>query len=179
MHWRDSDNNRLRRLAEEQAYLVYPELQDAEEEHDGTIEVIFSSTGAELKLRLIDSGAKSIFAYGHCAILAYAIHLKTGLPFVIFTAEGATETEWKGHVGIYLGEDQILDINGIRTEKQIRSNYKSTMSTVKVADLVEFTATCVDVDYRNDPMSYLAELEQLVTEDFAEYLIAENSLIKL
>lgn len=172
-HWRDVEDPRFYRLALDRAYEVYPDMHDAHDDHDGTIEVIFGSTGACLTLRLVDNDAISVFAYGHCVLLAYAIHEKTNLPLIVFTDEQGKYEGWHGHVGISLGEDKILDITGVCSEDEIRRRY-GKVSKGQLMSVDDFKATVIsDSAYAENPMSFLDELEQFVVKDFADHLIKE------
>jgi len=174
MHWSRSQNRRLRNLAEVQAFQFSPWMEDAEEESDGTIDVCFGSQGATLMLRRIDSEAMSLFRQGHCAMLAWAMHLKTGLPFAVFTVDSNPEWGWQGHVGLLVGENQILDIAGVNTAESIASGFKGMESSFQVLDADEFKQLIVGEEYHNNPLDFLCELEQLVLDDFADFVLAEN-----
>jgi hypothetical protein len=177
-HWRDITNPRFYRLALDRAYEIYPDMEDAHDEHDGTIEVILGSRGASLTLRLVDGEAISLFAYGHCVLLAYAIYEKTNLPLIVFTNETAEGAGWHGHAGISLGDDKILDITGICSEDEIHNRY-GKLSEGKIMSAEEFKKLVVDPAYVENPFSFLDELEQFVVKDFADHLISEYSLKEL
>lgn len=155
------------------AYRVYPEMQDAEMEHDGTIEVAFGSRPATLTLHQIDNEAVSLFSYGHCGLLAYAIHLKTGFPFAVFTSS-KDENSWQGHVGLLVGENQILDITGVNTSQEIARTYHQLDGSFDVLDVDTAVTFLFSEEYRENPLSFVGELEQLVLDDFADFVISEN-----
>jgi hypothetical protein len=177
MRWQDIQDMKFYRLAEARAYYTTPYLEDAHEEQDGTIDVYFGSTGASITLRLTDGDAIGLFAYGYCGLLAYAIHKKTGLPLIVFTNTEDKTDGWSGHVGILVGEDQILDIAGINSEDEIRSRYRSSKLSAGVLmaenDFVKLTFA---EENQSDPLGFVEELEQYVVNDFADYLIETNNL---
>jgi hypothetical protein len=172
-HWRYAKNARLRELAEWEAYKCYPEMMDAEREHDGTIEVVFGSQGAALTLGVIDAEASVLFSHGHCAILAWEIHVKTGLPLAVFTSEN-DRLGWSGHVALQLAEDTFLDIEGVETLEAIKRRYPSIKQEHELLSDDEFKKLIVDEKDWENPKQYLCELEQLVLTEFVDLVIEEN-----
>jgi hypothetical protein len=175
MHWRNIENRKFYRLAEQAAYDCYPEMIDAEDEHDGSIEAIFGSMGANIRLRDVTSEINAVFTHGYCGLLAWAIHQKTGLPFAVFTSVDITRGDWTGHVAIQVGEDQFLDITGVRNAASIHSEFRGLQEHV-VMSADEFLLHTVAEDYRADPLSLFADLERFITEDFAEFLISNHRI---
>lgn len=174
MHWRQAKNPRLRELAMWSAYECYPEMVDAEREHDGTIEVVFGSQAACLTLRSIDTEATRLFSFGHCAILAWGIHEKTGLPLAVFTSQNTEKNGWSGHVAIQLSDGNFLDVNGVTPIEEIAGRYSTFDGTFKLVDDEEFKDLIVDKEHRDRPEDYLCELEQLVLADFVDFIIETN-----
>lgn len=172
-HWRYAKNARLRDLAEWEAYKTDYNMQDAEREHDGTIDVVFGSQGATITLGIIDGEASSLFSYGHCAILAWEIHMKTGLPLAVFTSENG-RSGWSGHVAIQLDENKFLDIQGVADAEEIQRRYSSLRDGLELVTDDEFKKLIVDEENWADPKQYLCELEQLVLAEFVDLVIAEN-----
>jgi hypothetical protein len=175
-HWSKAKNPRLRELAEREAYLAYPLMEYAEDEHDGTIEAVFGSRAATLTLGLIDAEANQLFAFGHCVILAWEIHLKTGLPLAVFTSSKASPERWSGHVALHLGGDRFLDIQGVSSLSEIHSRYASfgKYGDFELMNDHDFKTLLVDTENYDDPKRYLCELEQLLLEHFADLVIEEN-----
>ena len=175
-HWRYATNPRLRELAEAEAYRYDMEMMDAELEHDGTISAVFGSRAVTLTLGLIDSEADSLFAFGHCAILAWEIHVKTGLPLAVFTSSKATPDRWSGHVAISLGDDRFLDIQGVTSSSSIYRRYSrfGDYSDFELMSDQDFKSRIVDPANYDDPKQYLCELEQLLLDHFADLVIEEN-----
>ncbi len=151
-------------------------MDDAEREHDGTIDSYFGSTGATITLRVADSEASGVFAYGYCALLAYVLHKKTGMPLIVFTLSGDTSDSWQGHAGVLVGDNKVLDITGISSIQEIDSKYRryekfNELSSVTVMGRDDFLALTVSEEYRDNPLFFLDELERYITNDFADWLI--------
>lgn len=156
------------------AYELEPDMMDAEDEHDGTIEGYFGSSSASITLRSIDAEVSGIFLHGYCFLMAWAIHVKTGLPMVAFTSTNSTSEDWYGHVAVKIGDDRYLDISGINSSGDIKRRYEKVGDPQEIDphNLERFASSA----YREDPMAYLEELERLITEDFADMLISEYKL---
>lgn len=169
VHWQNATNPRLRQLAEERAWEVAMPHEEESGEFNGTIEVYFGSTSAELMLRDVDGGAESIFSHGYCVLLAWAIHERTGLPLALFTSTNE-DSDWTGHAAIQLDEDTFLDITGKSTAENILKRFPRT-NPVQVVSPEEFINITVDEANQADPLGFLEELERLITEDFADHLI--------
>jgi len=171
-HWRNAKNPRLRELAMWEAYKYDPNSEDIERDSDGTITVCFGSTGAELTLRVIDSEAIGIFGFGHCAILAWELHKVTGLPLAVFDSKHESPyAGWSGHVALRLAPDLFLDIEGVMSKRDIHERYRNALQEEpRVLDDEAFLDLMVPEENREDPKQYLCELEQLVLEDFVDFL---------
>ena len=177
IHWRDASNNRLRRLAEERAYEIEPQMDDAETEHDGTIQVYFGSSCDEIRLGLTSS-ATSIFKYGYCVLLAYAIHLKTDLPLFLFTST-TKETGWSGHAGVINPEtNKFIDIQGTHEIANVRNSFPNIDEGHEVTR-EEFLNLVISEEYRDEPFGFLDELEQLIVDHFADLVIEETKIKQL
>ncbi|MBC9705771.1 MAG: hypothetical protein H9W81_12540 [Enterococcus sp.] len=174
IHWKNASNPKLANLAMWRAYEMEPDMMDAEEEHDGTIEGYFGSSSARITLRSIDAEVSGIFLHGYCFMMAWAIHVKTGLPMIAFTSSESTAENWCGHVAVKVGDDEYLDISGVQSYDLIKSVYGKVSGPMEIdpQNLQGF----VSEEYRTDPMRYFDELERLITEDFADMLIAEHHL---
>lgn len=177
IHWNSASNPKLVNLAMWRAYEMEPEMMDAELEHDGTIEAYFGSSSASITLRVVDAEVSGIFLHGYCFLMTWAIHTKTGLPMVAFTSSKSTPENWYGHVAVKVGEDSYLDISGVHSSASIKSRYPHAGEPEEIdpQNLQRF----VSEEYRNDPLGYFDELERLITEDFADMLIADNGLLSL
>lgn len=172
MHWR-SASPRLRQLAEAQAWKYDSYMEDAEEDHDGSIEVTFGSTGATIFLRYTDDEAHGLYGYGYCTFLAYAIHKAADLPLVLFTAP--SESGWQGHAAVKVGEDAYLDIAGVNTFAEIKEKYRELRGEPEVVTEEKFITTVMPDRPAHTFWDFIEELEQLVTEDFAAFLLEENA----
>lgn len=170
MHWKHIQNPEFRNLAMWSAYDDDPSMEYAEDDHDGTITVVFGSSPANVTLRLIDWEVISLFTHGHCAALALVLHEKTGLPFIVFTSDTAAAGDWSGHVGLFTDDGQVLDITGVRTIESVNTDFRITAEPT-VMTLAEAVNTIVDPDYRDNPLTYLNDLERFVLNDFADFVI--------
>lgn len=171
--WQNATDSRLRNLAEDRAMEIYPELDDVWSEHDGSIECIFVSTGAEIYLGDPYSGqTQNIFLYGHCAMLAYAIHERTGLPFAVMDTIGKDGYGWSGHIAIKVSDDAFLDIRGLNTAEELTHGFHSPMTAPVEMGKDEFLQKIVDEAVRDNPIDgMLDELEALIVWHFADLLI--------
>lgn len=184
MHWRDAKNPRLYSLARQEAandnWVGFSEDEDLdiEDRHDGTINAIFGSTGATIQLRAVTpDGAATAFLHSACGMLAFALHERTGLPFRLFTSKDTSSEGWSGHVALAVGDNQVLDILGVRDVAEVLSDFHTTTDE-GVITREQFLEIVVGEEHRADPMGYLCELEQLITEDFADWLLEENPNVK-
>lgn len=176
IHWRNAANPRLRELALRQAWRFNSDMEDPEMEHDGSIDTVFGSTGATITLRAVTGeGAYTAYMNGHCTMLAYALHERTGLPFYQFSVPGRDKTGWVGHVALSLGDNMILDIMGVRSIAEVLADFPH-MEAVGEMNATEFKSLLIGDAWKDDVLSYLDELEQLVTEDFADWLVEENRI---
>jgi hypothetical protein len=176
IHWRNIENDTFRGLARDAAYDSYPDMMDAEREHDGSIDAVFCSASANVRLRDMSGEIRSVFMNGYCGLLAWAIHQRTGLPLAVFTSTEIPFGDWAGHVAIKLGDDEFLDFTGIRTEASIRSEFRGLEDGHKEMGADEFCNLIVDEGYRADPLSLFCDLERFITEDFAEFIITTHKL---
>ena len=174
IHWSKSSNPRLKELAREMAWKFADiNVDDIDEESDGTIELEFGSTGAQLYLRRIDQESLAIYGNGYCGMLAWAMHEKTGLPFAVFSAPNP-QNRWHGHAALYIDDDTILDINGVHKISDVADQYSELDGSFDVMGADEFSKLVVSEKYEDAPMEFLGELEQLVTRDFAEFIVARD-----
>lgn len=176
MHWRDSKNDRLRHLAEWQVLESNPDLMYAEDEPTGVLSVTFGSRWAEMKLRDPGYEASSVFLNGHCIAMAIALHDILGYPFAVFTAD-SPYSFWQGHVGLLLDEEIILDFSGKNSIKDIHRNHRlNNTNPPAIMTREELIKRYVDSQNHENPLDYLDELEQLITRDFAEWIVEEHSI---
>jgi hypothetical protein len=176
MRWQEIQNPEFYTLAMIAAEESYPDMENIGRQHDGSIDAVFGSMCANIMLRATDGEISSVFTSGHCAALAWAIHQNTGLPIAVFTNPDSNPEEWTGHVAIKLGEDEFLDITGIRTAESIRKSFRNLDGTHEVMDDEEFLNRIVEESYRADPLSAYCDLERFIVEDFAEFVIVENNV---
>ena len=172
VHWQDAANPRLRQLAEANAWrYADPWLTiDDEDELPGSIGVVFGSSPADVTLRYIDDEAQGLFLHGYCGLLAWAIHKNTNYPIVLFTAP--TTTGWSGHALVQVGDDAYLDITGVRTAEDVHHDYPTT-GEPEVITSDEYRERLASDAHREDPMMFVDELERLILEDFAEFVVHE------
>jgi hypothetical protein len=166
IHWSQAGNPRLAMLAKRRAYRVT----------DKSIDVYYGSRGNTVILRHIDEGAKATFLHGACASLAYSMHIRSGLPFAVFTDKRSTKDHWEGHVGLLTEDGQILDILGKRSPKEAVSSFKGMDGSYVVMDTNEFKELLIPKEHHKNPMKMHDELEQLVVADFADYVLSENKI---
>jgi hypothetical protein len=166
IHWSEAGNPRLAMLAKRRAYRVT----------DKSIDVCYNDRSNTIILRHIDEGAKATFLHGACASLAYSMHIRSGLPFAVFTDKKSTKDNWSGHVGLLTEDGQILDILGKRSAKEAVSSFKGMDSSYEVMDINEFKEHFIPKESHKNPMKMHNELEQLVVADFAEYVLSENKI---
>jgi hypothetical protein len=172
MHWRDIPDRALRSEAEDRAWRIYPNMEDAEYDHDGTIETNFGSTGATITLRKFDEESFGLFGYGYCALLAWAVHQQTGFPLAVFSAPDADESNWSGHAAVMIGEDQFLDFGGVHTDAYIHEKYRNQLAPgYRIVSAEEFAQLIVEDEYRHDPLSFVEDLERFIVEDFAAFIV--------
>lgn len=172
LHWRNHSNPRLQKLAEANAWRYadpWITIED-EDELPRSIGVVFGSSPADVTLRLIDSEVEGLFLHGYCGLLAWAIHKNTGHPIVLFTTP--TETGWSGHAVVQVGVDAYLDITGVRTADDIHRSYPTT-GEPEVITSDEYRERLASNDHKDDPLMFIDELERLVLEDFAEFVMDE------
>jgi hypothetical protein len=172
MHWRKISDRTLRAEAMNRAARFNRHLDDIEEEHDGSIEVAFGSTGASITLRKLDEGTFTIFSSGYCTFLAWAIHERTGLPLAVFSAPSSENEGWFGHATIMVGEDRFLDIDGIHSAARIQERYQNKLNPgYEIMEAADYVKLIVQEKNQHDPLSFVDDLERFIVEDFAEYVL--------
>lgn len=139
------------------------------------VDVDFGSSGYEIVPLSICGQTESIFLHGYCALLAHQLHLRTGLPFAVFTSKNATEDHWSGHVGLLVNEDKFLDVRGLRPLSTERSRQRG--NAFQTMELDEFLDRIVDEEYRAKPLGFLDELESLHTQWVADKVLRDAGLI--
>jgi len=175
IHWSNAKNPRLRELALnrilEEDYDM--SIDDAYKSRNAPIGVVFGSRPAILTLRLIDDEAKGLFGRGHCALLALSMHDKTDLPFAVFTEpeDDSYQDGWTGHAALLVDDDHILDIDGIHPIADVARKFSNLDGSFTVMDREQFVNTVVEQEERADPYGFIDELEQLVLDDFAEFIV--------
>lgn len=170
LHWKDlyyGDchfyEEAYRRAAE-----TYPEYDDPEDA-PAAIECFFGSRHSAVTLRSIDSEAVNLFGWGYCTLLALAMHDITGFTLTLFTKTYDGRI-WSGHACIQLPNGLFLDIEGVRTMQQIQKVY-AIQDTPDMVSREKFCATVAHGEHVENPMSFVGELEQLITKDFAHHVL--------
>lgn len=77
----------------------------------------------ELKIRpgVIDDAAIELYAYCYCALLARALHWRSGWPLALVER---VEPSWCWeHVGVFTPAGDVLDIHGIRSVEQVAADF--------------------------------------------------------
>jgi hypothetical protein len=175
IHWMNHPNTCLRDLAQDR--YDEDEMSEWDSRVPKEINTVFASRYASVTLGLVDNEIRSVFAFGYCVAFALTLHDLTGLPFAVFTSPKKDADEnWSGHVGLLLDDGRILDITGTNTVENIQSRYRLPDTGFAVMDRDELLLNVVDPDYREDPLSLFDELEQLITVDFAELVVAQNNI---
>lgn len=139
------------------------------------VDVDFGSSGYEIAPLSICGQTESIFLHGYCALLAHQLHLRSGLPFAVFTSKNASEDHWAGHVGLLVDEDKFLDVRGVRPLATERTRQRG--NAFQIMELDEFLDRIVDEEYRAKPLSFLDELEALHTQWVADHVLRSSGLI--
>lgn len=171
VHWRTyrDSNPELFQLALERAEEVYPEVVDVYRDTPPTIECVFGTRVTSLTLQLVDAEAVNLYGWGYCTLLALAMHDLSDAPLVLFTRD-QTETQWKGHAAVKIREDAYLDITGVRTAESIRNEYRLNSNPEEVTR-DQFCSRVASGEHESDPMRFVDRLEQLITVDFAGFLL--------
>lgn len=151
-----------------------------EDNDDTVLNLYFGSTWAYFPYREINSHVVSIYRNGYCAFLALAIHEQTNYPLAVFSLadEYLPENEgWLGHVAVKIGDDSYLDITGVSTAEQIQSaygfgKYRGEYMSETIASTLEEVPEIFHPELHGQPWNFLEELEELVTRDYAEQLVA-------
>jgi hypothetical protein len=144
-----------------------------------TIPVKFGSRNGELTLRKVNKEAIRIYRFGHCTLMALALHRLLGYDLVLFN-QFYDGNMWRGHAAVKLPDGRFLDIAGIfKNEKAILASYNFT-APAQVVSVEEFHAVVIyDEPPTRDLFSYVGNLEKLVTYDFAKHLIEVHRLTPL
>lgn len=163
------------RVAEANPEMSLDELYDSRSSLIQEFDVYFGSRSETVRYGVIDGAVTSLFGYGYCILLALAFHEKTGREFVMWTDGENTGSRWSGHVGVRVDDDHILDVFGITHHNEVASRYPSAkLGTPEVLTREEMLSRLADEKYRNDPWSFVDELERLLTFDYAERLVADH-----
>lgn len=172
-HWKHlyRTNRNFYDLAWYRAGYCYPEYDDPEDA-PAEIECVFGSRLASLTLRVVDSEAESLYGWGYCTLLALALHERTGAPLVLFTTANPEPGDWSGHAAVEISEGLYLDIEGVQTAEKITTKYRMKNVTPHRVSQEEFCEIVASGEHVANPMSFVDELEQLITYDFAEYLVS-------
>lgn len=178
-HWKYlyNENRAFYDLAWWRAGEFYPEYDDPEDA-PAEIECVFGSRCSSLTLRVVDAEAESLYAWGYCTLLALAIHERTGFPIALFTTANPEPGEWSGHAAIQVADGLFLDITGIHTATEITQTYRMENVEPHIVSKEEFCNIVASDEHIQNPMSFVDELEQLITYDFAEYLIKVHNIQK-
>lgn len=80
-----------------------------------------------------ESSTQRTFTEGACALLAHEIHAKTGLPLTLITVNPGAKY-WSGHVGVKIGPDEYLDINGVQSMKELQTSFVNASPSTNVIE---------------------------------------------
>lgn len=175
IRWQDIADANLRSEAQTRALNAEPDKTADEiwDNHDGTIDVTFGSTGATIMLRSTSYDASGLFGYGYCALLALALHDRTQLPLILFDAQNLDNEDWQGHAAIRIDDANILDIDGVRPHAEVLNEY-GNLTPGRVVNRDEFINTVCTIEHRDNPYGFVEPLEQFILHDFAEYLTEQR-----
>lgn len=100
----------------------------------------WGSTVMEVTLSPDDYETEQAFLKGYCSVLAYEMHLQTGLPFVINAKNSRVPDAWLGHVGIMVNDREYVDVSGVHNIGGFSKEYGGyfTSDDVKVVGEKEF-----------------------------------------
>ncbi|MFF5115030.1 hypothetical protein [Streptosporangium sp. NPDC000509] len=89
-----------------------------------TLEVPTFHGHTELTVRpgVVDDAAIELYGYGECAVLARAMHLRTGWPLAL--VETVERIYRWAHVGVLTPAGHLLDIHGNRSLQQVQADFK-------------------------------------------------------
>lgn len=165
------------RVAEANPDMSLDELYDSRSPFVQEFDVYFGSRGDTFQYGEVDGAVQSVFGYGFCSLMALALNERLGREFVLWTTDkDAGPRGWSGHVGVHLDDSRVLDVFGISTYEDVARRYSmfGEMGEPEVVSREELLARTSSEDYREDPWSFVDELERLLTHDIAERLIAAH-----
>jgi hypothetical protein len=185
MDWRTLPSNSalhtliFERVAEANPELSLDELYESSSRFVKEFDIYIGSQSATVTYGELDAEAISLFRHGACTLLALALHDRTGLPLVLFTSRDVeADGEWSGHAAVLAGPHTVLDATGLTSFAEVSEDYRrygSGVSEARVVTRDEFLDVVTsDPDYREDPMSFVDELERLLIADYAVILEKKN-----
>lgn len=154
------------------AYLL-SELKTMKVDYRSVAQVSFARNG-EASFDYSSAGCERVFSKNACGFLAYALHEKTGLPFVVFTADPAVPY-WEGHVAVKVGEDQFLDVTGVSSSGEYGSRYgfrEGVFSMEEVTDVSRFRVL-MDVPDGADVYRDLGDWEKAILDRCSSDIIRD------
>lgn len=167
------------RVAEANPEMGMDELYESNSRFVKEFDIYVGSQSATIQYGLIDSEVMTLFAHGACALLAYALHRITGLPIALWSSS-AEDEKWSGHAALLIAPETVLDVRGVHSFDEVASYYQeigSRFSEPQTVSLDAFLKTVASSEkYREDPLSFVDELEQLIIMDFAERLVKEHGI---
>lgn len=162
------------RVAEMNPDLSLDELYESRSPFVQEFDVYYGSRGDTFQYGEVDGAVESVFGYGFCSLMALALNERLDREFVLWTTDkSAGAQDWSGHVGVHLEDGRILDVFGISTYEEVARRY-SMLGEPEVVSREELLERTSSEEYRNDPWSFVDELERLLTHDIAERLIARH-----
>lgn len=172
MHWRNATDPELRRLASYNAMTCFPEAEDVYEDQYDELNLCFGSTGLSMRLGVFDDEARTAYMHGACILLAWALAKvmnRSPAQYLVVTID---ETYgWSGHVALMLDSKTVVDFEGMRSVDAVLNGYRTRLGH-EILTAEELVQTHVESSYRHDPMTYVDDLERLVTMDFAARIAA-------
>lgn len=178
MHWRDATDPTLRRLASYNVMACFPEADDVYDDQYDELNLCFGSTGLSMRLGVFDDEARTAYMHGACILLAWALADAMNVTDARYLVVTVDETHgWSGHVALMLDECTVIDFEGVRTVEDVLDDYRRRIGH-QILTRDELIRAHVDEPYRHDPMSFVEELERLVTVDFAQRIAQKATLVK-
>lgn len=144
--------------------------------HQGAVPYQFSGQIYNLVPNVITQETIDFFLHGHCAILAIALHLRTGLTPLMVATSSKRGQKWEGHAFIKMGENQYLDIAGMRTMETMQEDFAGELKTPRIIPASKFTAMMFNIPRPQNGLNFLGEQEREYVEGIADILVRQEGL---
>lgn len=165
------------RVAEANPEMGMDELYDSTSRFVQEFDIYIGSQSATVQYGVIDGEVMSLFAHGACALLAHQLSKRTELPIALWTSS-EEDGGWAGHAALLIGPETVLDIRGVHSFDEVASYYSrygaalSEPQTVSADGMLSVVASTDE--YRENPMSFVDELEQLLIDGYVSDLIEKH-----